>query len=299
MDGLGQPREHVNRVADLGMTALALTEHGNVSSHVPLEISAQTNDIKPIFGLEAYTAPADARALKNQRKWHLTILAKNQVGYSNLMQVVTHSWQGESFYKWPTVNAKFLREHKEGLIILSGCADSFLSCSLLGGKGKEVLEQPTEQSYLEAQNVIRRFKSIFGENYFLECQQFPELKRTCVLNKTFAEFSKQLGVSLVATSDVHYPIPQMNELQKIVHAAGRGTGSVAVQEAGWEYDIKLTYPESDHAIHERLVETGLTDREAASAIDATAYIAEQCNVEIPKVERFKYPARKEELTWKQ
>src|SRR5947207_5750446 len=128
MDGYGTPIQHVERVAELGMSAMALTEHGNVSSHVPLEQAANKIGIKPIFGLEAYTSPS-----RNRRKFHLTLLAADQTGYRNLMEICSRSW-AEGFYQWPTVDGAMLSEHSEGLIVLSGCADSLLACSLLGGK---------------------------------------------------------------------------------------------------------------------------------------------------------------------
>src|SRR5690348_2449018 len=126
MDGFGLPATHVKRAAELGMSALALTEHGNVSSHVKLEQAAKEAGIKPIFGLEAYTAPSDMRVKKNQRKWHQTIVAMNAEGYNNLNKIVTRSWD-EAFYRWPTVTGEILRDHHRGLIVTSGCADGLVA----------------------------------------------------------------------------------------------------------------------------------------------------------------------------
>lgn len=282
MDGFGTPAQHVARAADLGMGALALTEHGNVSSHARLEQAALKVGVKPIFGLEAYTAPVTMRADKNTRKWHLTILAADLRGYHNLCRIVTKSW-AEGFYMWPTVLWPTLAEHHEGLIVLSGCADSKLACDLLGGKGRETGD------WEDACRTVERFVDLLDDRFYLEVQAFPELERTRQINPAYAELSKRYGVPLVATQDVHYPMPDDNEMQKILHAAGRNIGTVAAAEASWEYDIRLTLPESDRAILERLKGTGLTGRLAERAILATAEIATRINVSIPKAETLRYP----------
>lgn len=288
MDGFGLPKEHVARVADLEMRAMALTEHGNVSSHVKLEQAAQAAGVKPIFGLEAYTAPSDMKETKNQRKWHMTVLAMDLAGYHNLNRMVSRSWD-EGFYRWPTVTGEILRDHHDGLIVTSGCCDGLVACSLLGGKGID----PSEASAERADAVIRRFKRRLGDRYYLEVQQFPDLQRTCQINTWLEEASRRHKVPLVATSDVHYPLPEQNEFQKILHAAGRSTGTVAAAEAEWEYNIRLTYPTSDAYLIERLRGTGLSRRAAELAIASTGEIADRCNVVLPKMERLRYPVSQE------
>lgn len=283
-DGFGLPEAHAKRVAELGGSALALTEHGNVSSHVKHEIACRKEGIKPIFGLEAYTAPADMREQKNMRKWHQTIVAMDLNGYQNLNRLVTRSWD-EGFYRWPTVTGPMLRDCQAGLIVTSGCSDSLVNCSLLGGKGID----PNDASEKRAIAVIQNYKRQFGDRYYLEVQRFPELERTRQVNTWLAQASKRTGVPLVATADVHYPFPDNNQMQKILHASSRNTGTVAAAEAGWEYDILLTYPLSDSQITKQLIGTGLTKLEAQGAIAATGEIAGRCNVEIPKMDRVRFP----------
>lgn len=280
MDGFGTPEAHLLRAADLGMTAIAVTEHGNVSSHVQIEKAAKKTGVKPIFGLEAYTALGD----KERRKFHLTLLAENETGYANLMRIVSRSW-AEGFYQWPTVSGTMLAEHAEGIIILSGCSDSLLSCSLLGGKSID----PADASWERAKLTASKFKALLGDRYYLECQMFPELDRTRQLNSAWERLSEELRIPLVATADVHYPFPEDNEMQVILHAAGRGAGSVAAQEAGWEYDIRLTHPGSDSVAYDRMLASGLSKRGAVQALRNTAIIADRCNVVLPKAERLKFP----------
>ena len=275
-DGYGLPEEHVARTAELGMSAQAVTEHGNASSHVQHEKACEKYGIKPIFGLEAYTAPVDMRETGNQRKWHLTLLAANPEGYRNLMRLITKSWS-EGFYRWPTITGPMLAEHHEGLIVLSGCADSHLACTLLGGKG---IEEGDERA---ADRVIQGYKDLLGDRFYLECQQFPELERSRAINEWYASRSKRHGVPLVATSDIHYPAADDNKVQVILHAASRGGSTVAQAEAEWEYDIRLTHPATDDAILARLRATGLTGPQAEAAVHSTSEIANRCDVTLPKV----------------
>src|SRR4051812_15710643 len=146
MDGYCLPEAHVRRATELQMGSIALTEHGNVDSHVKFEeaIEKVGDGVKPIFGCELYMpCPWDP---EGRRKMHLTVLAKNAQGYSNLLRMVTLSWErlpdggpvpaGATGHRYePTVNFKTLYEYRAGLVILSGCSGSLLFCSLVGGKG--------------------------------------------------------------------------------------------------------------------------------------------------------------------
>lgn len=280
-DGFGSVTSHVDRVAALGMTAVALTEHGNVSSWVALEKACKRTGLKPIFGLEAYIAPE-----KERRKNHMILLAMNETGLTNLNRIVTQSFK--QFYQFPTTYWKDLVKWNEGIIALSGCSDSQLSCILLGGKsfGDKRLE-PRPGDFQRAVRGVQRFQEIFEDRYYLEVQRFPGLERTCALNPLLAELSRETGVSLAATCDVHYPYPNQNEMQRILHAAHRG-GTVESADASWEYGILLTYPQSDEEILKDLEGTGLSTEAAQQAILNTQKIAESCTVDLPKAARPKY-----------
>lgn len=288
MDGFRKPEDHVARSAELGMTAQALTEHGNVSSHVQLEKAALKYGIKPIFGLEAYTEVRH----RSRRKFHLTILAMNEVGYRNLMKIVSRSW-AEGFYQWPTVRAGMLKEHNDGLIVLSGCSDSLLACSLLGGKSID----PSEASWERAVRQAASFKDWLGDRFYLECQMFPELERTHSINAAYEGISAKLGIPLVGTADVHYPDPDDNEMQIILHAAGRGNNTAASQAESWEYEIRLTHPTSDAQVLERLRGTGLSKQASSAALATTAEIAERCNVTLPKAAPLAFGGTERDRVW--
>lgn len=280
MDGFGTPEAHFLRAAELEIPAIAVTEHGNVTSHVQVEKASKKTGVKAILGLEAYTA----LGAQERRKFHLTILASNDVGYGNLMRITSRSW-AEGFYQWPTVSGQMLADHNEGLIVLSGCSDSLLACSLLGGKSIDV----ADASWDRAKRTALRFKDLFDDRYYLECQMFPELPRTIQINTAWERLSEETGIPLVATADVHYPLPDDNEMQVILHAAGRGAGSVAAQEAGWEYGIRLTHPSTDLIAYQRMLASGLSNRAAVQALRNTAIIASRCDVVLPKAERLKFP----------
>lgn len=290
-DGFGTPAQHVARAAELGYVAMALTEHGNVSSHFQFEKAAIKAGVKPIFGLEAYCG-GTTEETRQQFKNHLTILARDAEGYRNLNRIVTQSWR--DFYYDPTVSGVSLAEGRGGLAVLSGCSGSLLACSLLGGKGIPEPD-PGPYSWWDAKFVIDRFKSVFGEWFFLEVQPFPELERTCLMNPAYEKLSVRLDVPLVVTCDVHYPTPDDAEMQAVLHAAHRGKNSVEEVMREWNYEVPLTLPESDAWLMERLEQTGISTIGALQAIDSARLIADACNVTLPKAERLAYPISEDDL----
>ena len=280
LDGFALPASHIERAADIGMGALALTEHGNVSSHVQLEVAARKAGVKPIFGCELYTGGVGEH--KVQRKNHLTVLAENQQGYRNLLSIVTQGWS--DFYYEPTVSGQVLAEHASGLLVLSGCTGSLLASSLVGGKNIPV----SESGYEAGRAVAKKFKRTFGDAYYLEVQMFPELANVCKLNKMIAELSYELDIPLVATGDVHYTKPSENEMQQILHSVGRAK-SLEQLAQDWGYDVPLCPPLNDAAVLKRLRGTGLSTAQARQALNNTAEVADRCNVTLPKLAQLKFP----------
>lgn len=285
LDGFGTPEDHAKAAADLGMGAMALTEHGNVTSHVKLERAAKDQGIKPIFGCELYTGGVGEQA--GRFKWHLTVLAENLVGYRNLLRLVSLGW-AEGFYYEPTVSSEMLEEHSEGLIVLSGCSGSLMACNLLGGKGVE----PHEADLAAATKTAQWFQRLFGDRFYLELQAFPELERTRAINQAWVEIGSKLQIPLVATGDVHYPRPEDNEMQILLHAIDRGgkNNTFEKQQQSWGYDIRLTNF-TDQVIFERLKATGLTAAQARAAILESGVIADRISVELPKLRELQYPGK--------
>jgi DNA polymerase III subunit alpha len=284
LDGAGLPEAHVRRAAELQMPAIAATEHGNMSSHVKLEKAAKEHGIKPIFGVELYTGAID-ETNRSRKKNHLTVLAKDVRGYQNLIKLVSRSYS-EGFYSEPTVSEEMLAEQGQGLIVMSGCQGSLLFTSLVGGK----LVAPEDASYKRGLRVARRFKANFGDRYFLEVQAFPELEKTREANPMIERISKVTGIPIVADLDCHYTAPEEAELQKILHNCRPGEKRTLEElERDWGYDAPLCPPVSDAAIYRKLVASGLSPDAAKEAIINTELIAQECNVELPKLPLVQYP----------
>lgn len=288
-DGHGSPEEHVLRAKELGMSAIALTEHGTVSSHVQLEKAALKHGIKPIFGVEAYVSEPGEK-----RKFHQTILAMNEEGYRNLSQLVTWSYQNREdksgHYYSPTINTDWLLDPEltQGLVLLSGCADSWLSCTLAGGKslGLRVREEigPPEFSdddrLQRGAELVERFQEVYGDRYYLELQPFANYPRTVFLNQQIESLSKELDVPLVSSADVHYTHPEHWEVQKL-------SNSIAwkVPFANFERDYEAdpcTFPLSDKDMVLKLMRAGVTKASAIESVKNSARVARRLNVTLPK-----------------
>lgn len=295
-DAFGLPEEHVEFCALAGMKAMALTEHGNVSSHVQLERACTKHNIKAIFGLEGYIAPPN-----QVRKCHQTILASTQLGYSNLNKIVVESWKTlgrTSKSRFPTIHLNVLEAHSDGLIVLSGCSDSVLSCTLLGGKsyGDQRLTYTAEQ-YRDTVRMVEWYKAIFGDRYYIEVQRFPQLARVRALNTAFERLSTDTGVPIAVTSDCHTVYDRDSEIRKILHAANRGS-SVSQVEAEWEYDVPCGIPGTDDIVYDDLMKSGMSEDAAEQAILTTGRIADRCNVTLQKVEPIVYkPGVKDWEPW--
>lgn len=282
LDGFQLPEAHVRRATELQMSAMAMTEHGNIMSHAKFEQAASKEGVKPIFGIELYCGEIDEER-RQQKKNHLTILAKDQKGYGNILQLVSRSWM-EGYYYEPTVSGGMLAEHRDGLVVLSGCQGSLLFTSLVGGKGIAT----EDASYARAKGVASRFAKTFNGNYYIEVQAFPELGQTCQANPLLAQLADELKIPLVATLDCHYTMPNDREMQKVLHSV-RNAGTVEEVAREWGYSAELCPPTSDRELYRKLIATGLTARQAKEAIINSELIAQDCNVEIPKLPMTRYP----------
>lgn len=281
-DGYGTPQQHAERAAELGMAALGLTEHGNVSSHVQHEQACRKHGIKPVFGTELYCGEVGEGALR--KKNHLTVLAETQEGYQNLLRLVSRGWK-EGYYYEPTVSGAMFKEHAEGLVVLSGCTGSLLATSLVGGKNVD----PEDASYDRGRNVAQKMSRLLPNSYYLEVQAFPELANVRAINQAMELLSKDLGLPLVATLDAHYMVPDEADMQAILHnVRGRHRQSLEDQARSWSKDVKLC-PLTDKDVYQRLVATGLSKEAAQQAIRNSHTIGERCTVILPKMQMVKYP----------
>lgn len=297
-DGHGSPQEHVDRVKELGMKAMAITEHGSVSSHVQIEQAAKKAGIKPIFGLEAYVANPGSKP-----KFHQTILAMNQQGYVNLNRLVTNSYikkdNGEGFYMKPTVNLDSLFDKKktEGLIILSGCASSMLACTIAGGKGlgeeltKEEIEKGAHWSnFAQAMELVDMYQETFGDRFYLEVQRFHDYHKTVAVNQVLERIWEKTQIPMVATADVHYPRFEDWDANQLANAISWNTTVEALENGARKYDSKpgQTYPTSDKEMAKDLIKAGVSKRNAVQSVLNTKEVAKRCNVELPKTDPVRF-----------
>ena len=194
LDGAARISDLLDRCKELGMPGIAITDHGVMYGVVDFYKEAKKRDLKPVIGCEMYVAPHgmhDKESRSDGNYSHLVLLAKNQTGYKNLMKLSSIGFT-EGFYYKPRVDYQTLAEHSEGLICLSAC---------LAGEIPKLLEQGR---YDDAVQTALRLNRIFGQdNFYLELQDhgLPEQKK---VNNALVQISRENGIPLVVTNDVHY-----------------------------------------------------------------------------------------------
>ena len=191
LDGMCRIPQLVSRAKELGMDSLAISDHGVMYGAIEFYLAAREAGIKPIIGCEVYVAQDSrfSRSASDKNNYHLILLAKNQTGYHNLIQLTTKAHL-ESFYYKPRVDKELLQEYHHGLIALSGCA------------GGEIPRLVLEGRLQEAKQVALWYKQTF-DDFYLEIMRFPipELEQ---INRVLISMSSELDIPLVATNDVHY-----------------------------------------------------------------------------------------------
>lgn len=193
LDGSGKIKKLVKKAKELGMESMAITDHGVMYGCVDFYKAAKEEGIKPILGCEVYVA-SKSMLIKNVDKDngtnHLVLLVKNETGYENLMKIVSAA-SIDGFYYKPRVDHDYLRAHSEGLIALSAC---------LGGEVQKAL---LNENYEKAKDIALTYKDIFKEGFYLELQNHG-MEEQRKVNELNIKLSKETGIPLVATNDVHY-----------------------------------------------------------------------------------------------
>lgn len=262
LDGLAKIDDIIDRVKELGMKAIALTDHGNLYGAIEFYKKAIKAEIKPILGVETYVAPRsrfEKESKIDDQYSHLILLCENNTGWKNLIQLVTKSYL-EGFYYKPRVDKEILKQHSEGLIALSACVSGEISQLILN------------QGLEEAEKTVREYQEIFGkENFFLEIGYHPNFADVEKANIGLKKLSKITGAPLVATQDIHYMKPEDAEYHDILLAVQTGNKT--------SDDDRLTLKADDFSMRsqEDMIEIF---KDTPEAIENTVKIAERCEVSI-------------------
>ncbi|MCI0341842.1 MAG: DNA polymerase III subunit alpha [Planctomycetales bacterium] len=275
LDGACTVEGLIEAAAERGMRSLALTDHGALFGAVEFYGKARDRGVKPILGCEAYVAPRSrfekTRSESQEIYWHLLLLARDLTGYKNLVKLASAAYR-EGFYYRPRVDKELLRKHGEGLIATSGCLQGEVNQHLLSGD----LEG--------ARASAREYREIFGpENFYLEIQDHG-IDEQRKLNPLVRDLSKDLGLPLVATNDIHYLTREAARAHDALLCIS--TGKLLSDPERWRFpgpefwfkgadDMRLLFPD------------------APDAVENTVAIAERCNVELPLGHR-RYPVFRSE-----
>lgn len=232
LDGLSKIPDMVKTAKKNGMNALALTDHGNMYGAIELYKECQKAGIKPIIGVEAYIAERKRKDKEpgiDNKRYHLTLLAKNRQGYKNLMHLISLA-NLEGYYYKPRMDKEILREFHEGIICLSGCMGSQLSQAILANNQEK------------AESLIKEHQDIFGiENYFLEVHSHPHVENDEKLRNGIIALSKKFNIPVVAGQDSHYLCIDDHEAHNTLLAVN--TGGIGGKEG-----TKLEFGEDDFSL---------------------------------------------------
>ena len=193
MDGLNSPKELCQAALDAGQTAIAITDHGTLSSHREMQIAAKELGIKPILGVEAYISPTDRfdRSSKTDKSIqaynHIILLAKNKKGLENINILQELAWN-EGFYHKPRIDREVLNDYSEGIIVLSGCLNGLISKAIDKGEMEE------------AEILLNGFKKTFGQDFYVEVQSHNPVE----INSALLKLADKLKIKAVATGDAHF-----------------------------------------------------------------------------------------------
>ncbi|APH24981.1 TPA: DNA polymerase III subunit alpha [Clostridium botulinum] len=257
LDSSAKISDLIKRAKEFGMKSIAITDHGVMYGCVDFYKEAIKQGIKPIIGCEIYVA-SKSMYIKQQDKenetHHLVLLVKNEIGYKNLMEIVSKA-SVEGFYYKPRVDHEFLKDHSEGLIALSAC---------LGG---EVQANILKENLKKAEEVALIYKDIFKEGFYLELQ-YHGMEEQLKVNETLVKMSKDLDIPLVATNDVHYIRKEDYKSHDILLCIQ--TGKTVEEENRMRYPSDQFYLKSPEEMYE-------TFSYVPEALENTVKISEECN----------------------
>lgn len=264
LDGMSRIEQLLEKAKEMGMPALAITDHGALYGAFKFFIKAKEYGIKPIIGVEAYKARNsrfDKQPGIDRDQNHILLLAKNLEGYKNLMRMIT-SAHLEGYYYKPRIDFELLEKHHEGIIATTGCL-----------KG-EIPQLLLENQHTEAEAVLKKYLKIFGKDFYIEMQRHPNMPDLDRVNEELVKLSRKHAVPLVATNDVHYIDKEDAYAQEILLC-------IQTQRSILEGNRPLSMQENPDYYFKSPAEMRGQFIDYPEAIENALKIAEECTVEIP------------------
>ncbi len=272
-DGYGTAKQYFDRAEKIGMPALAVTDHGNISMHYQWYKEGTARNIKPILGCEMYlTESKDARENKERDYTHVTLLAKNNIGYKNLLKLVTLSWL-ENFYFKPRITFEELKKHSKGLIVLSGC---------ISGKIPKMIRDNVHHK--EIIKELNKWKSAF-DDFYIEVSpiSFEEGKP---IIEGLHKLAEATNTPMVATTDCHFPEPEQSKIQEVLLCIQ--SNSNWNNPKRWKFDQDDFYLKSREEM-EVSFDAIYPKLDFTEALDNTVKIADMVDFTFPKATPMKFP----------
>ena len=260
LDGISRIPDLVYQVRDMGMESLAITDHGNLYGVVDFYSECKEAGIKPIIGCEVYVAHRSRheRNASERSPYHLVLLARDNAGYRNLMQLVTRGHL-EGFHYRPRIDWELLQQYHQGLICLSGCASA------------EVPRLIVEGSMDEARQKVLQYREIFGEGYFLELQRHEHVQQLPAINDGLTRLAGELGIPLVVTNDSHYVRQHEAPFQDLYICIQ--TNTTVNDEKRLRMEDNSYYVKSPEEMHHLF-------SDYPKALENTQLVADMCHVEL-------------------
>lgn len=261
LDGFSNIKKLVKRAKEMGMPALAITDHGTMFGAIEFYNAAKAAEIKPIIGVETYMAArrmSDRDSKLDKKSSHLLLLAENETGYKNLLKLTSKA-QMEGFYYYPRIDHELLAEHAEGLICTSGCMSAEIP--------RDLIEERPE----EAVRRMNWYYDVFGPDRFYVELQHHNIAEITDLNRKLVELGAKYSAKFVATNDVHYIEPEDAEYQDVLLAIQ--TGKSLKDPDRMRYDSQTFYLRSPQ-------EMSTLFAEIPEALSNTVEIAERCEVDL-------------------
>ncbi len=288
LDGANKIKPLAKKIKKMGMTSVAMTDHGNMFGAIDFYNAMRAEGIKPIIGMEAYIHNSEDIGDKtNRQRFHLCLYAKNDVGYKNLMFLSSQAYMF-GFYYYPRINKQLLRDNSEGLVCSAACLQGEVNWHLNTQSERNV--KNGAKGYEEAKKIALEYKEIFGDDFYLEIMRHG-ISDQHFVDDQILRISKETGIKVVATNDTHY----LEQKDADAHEAFM---CIAMNKL---YDDPKRLRHSVHEFYLKSPEQiAKLYADIPEALEATQEIADKCNLEIklgnPTPPNFKFTRQKSEIS---